>query len=485
MIDSSRLVEEHRRRYGASARVFVVRAPGRVNLIGEHTDYNGLPVLPMAIEREICLVATARDDRTVKVCNLDPVFPDASFELGRTIPPSRPGSWDNYFKAAITGLAEWLSAQSPERNLARGMNVTATGDVPVAAGLSSSSALVVAAALAFLATNGIEVGTQDDCVLDRIELAQILAAAERYVGTQGGGMDQAISLLGTKGNALKIEFFPLRTEAVPLPQDYSVVICNSLVKAEKSADALVNYNLGPVTCRLAAALLGSEFETRCRPRQKIERLGDINPESLGMEQGKIDEVVSATLGDGPLRVSEIALRLHLSVVEVRETYLRMRTGDLLPEPPHGFNLMPRVRHVLTEARRVTESVAALRAGDAARFGYLMDESHASCRDDFRISSPELDALVDAAKAGGAVGARLTGAGFGGCTVNLVHKETLPRFAGHVRSQYYEQYITASHPELSDLAAKTDEHILVCEPAEGASISPFFASSRTGRGSEMP
>lgn len=358
--------------------------------------------------------------------------------------------------------------------------MTAVGDVPVAAGLSSSSALVVAAALAFLATNGIEVDTQDGSVLDRSELAEILAAAERYVGTQGGGMDQAISLLGTKGNALKIEFFPLRTEAVPLPQDYAIIICNSLVKAQKSADALVNYNVGPITCRLTAALLGSEFGTRCRPRKKVERLGDINPENLGIEQAEIDEIVSATFGDGPLRVSEIALRLHLSVEEVRETYLRMRAGDLLPEPPGGFELMPRVRHVLTEARRVTESVAALRAGDAARFGYLMDESHTSCRDDFRISSPELDALVDAAKAGGARGARLTGAGFGGCTVNLVHKETLPGFVEHVCRQYYEQYVAASHPELSELAAKTDEHILVCEPAEGASIRSFFAASPAGR-----
>src|SRR6059058_5951173 len=170
------------------------RAPGRVNLIGEHTDYNGLPVLPIAIDRDVLVAARRRDDDRVELANADPAFAPRRYRVGPAIPSSPPGDWANYHKAA----AQALAAELARRNLARlpGGAFRIDGRVPAAAGLSSSSALLVACGLAHLALAGAE--------LPRPELAELFARAERYVGTLGGGMDQATALLAQAGQALRI-----------------------------------------------------------------------------------------------------------------------------------------------------------------------------------------------------------------------------------------------------------------------------------------
>ena len=175
---------------------FIIKVPGRVNLIGEHTDYNGFPVLPISISCFISAIGAPRTDRSIHIRNIDSRFPYTVFDLSQSIPHSPDGDWANYVKAAVQSLSSVLE------NTPSGMNVLFQGTIPQSAGLSSSSALVIASALALLAANRHQ--------MNPLELAELMAVGEHYVGTQGGGMDQAICLLGKKCKAVKIDFFPTR-----------------------------------------------------------------------------------------------------------------------------------------------------------------------------------------------------------------------------------------------------------------------------------
>ena len=217
----------------------VARAPARVNLIGEHTDYNGLPVLPIAIDRDVLVAARRRPDDAVELSNVDPAFEPRHYSLRGEIPPFPPGDWANYHKAAAVGLRDALARE----HALPGGSFRVHGTIPIAAGLSSSSALVVACGLAHLALADVE--------LPRLELAELLAGAERYVGTLGGGMDQATTLLARAGHALHIDFFPLRARPVPVPTAAGFVVAHSLEPAEKSGRVRGLYNQRVVECRLA------------------------------------------------------------------------------------------------------------------------------------------------------------------------------------------------------------------------------------------
>jgi N-acetylgalactosamine kinase len=393
----SRLLEQFARQMGRAA-AFVVRAPGRVNLLGEHTDYNGLPVLPMAIDRSIVAVGAPRTDRVVSLVSTAAHFGSRRYELCENIPPFGDGDWGNYSKAAAQGLIRDGGGTLPH-----GADLLIDGNIPSGAGLSSSSALVVANALALLAANGVEV--------PYVKLAELLPVAERYVGTLSGGMDQATSLLAQQGHALRIDFFPLRVRTVPLPPGYSIVVCHSLVQAEKAGTARRGYNLRVIECRLACRLLERALGTAL-PRP-LQTLGDLVTLFPGRRLAEFVSYVSGQLPDCPLPLSRIAAVIGTSPERLRnECQITSDLGD-------QFSLRRRLRHVMSEADRVNEAEEALRAGDALAFGRLMDASHCSCRDDYEISCPELEDLVQIAKEGGAVGARLTGAGFGGCAVNLV------------------------------------------------------------------
>ena len=229
---------------------FIVRAPGRVNLIGEHTDYNGFPVLPMSLDRAVYAGVKRREDKTIRIKNTDTRFTERIFEIEKDIPSYEGGDWGNYAKAGVQGVLDWEETNKPVQELS-GMDVLISSNVPSGVGLSSSSAMVVMAALAFLESNRI--------AYNRVQLAEMLAFAEHYVGTQGGGMDQAICLLGEQGKALKIDFFPLKAKPVPIPDGWSVVICNSLIQAEKTRAALRLYNRRPIECRIATEMLSKEM----------------------------------------------------------------------------------------------------------------------------------------------------------------------------------------------------------------------------------
>src|SRR5207302_1146486 len=242
--------------------VRVARAPGRVNLIGEHIDYCGLPVLPMALRQSVRIAFQPRSDRTARLVNRDPRFAPSSFAVSESIPPAPPGDWTNYARAAVGALAQRFPGL-------QGIDALVESDLPIAAGLSSSSALVVAMALAMLHANAVTVAP--------LELMALLARGERYVGTAGGGMDQAIVLGARAGCASRIDFHPLRLTPTAVPADWQFIVAWSLVHAEKSGAAQQAYNertrQSDEARRLVAARLGGSIVARCRAGRAPEVVG--------------------------------------------------------------------------------------------------------------------------------------------------------------------------------------------------------------------
>ncbi|MGD2070256.1 MAG: galactokinase [Gemmatimonadota bacterium] len=351
-----------------------VRAPGRVNLIGEHVDYVGLPVMPVALDRQVTLHLAPRDDDVVHVVNVDPSFGERRFRLDADPEPGPPGDWVNYLLAAAR---DRVRAHGP----LLGFDAVLSSDVPVAAGLSSSAALVVAAALALDAANGVDT--------PRLELAEALARAERFVGTRGGGMDQAVCLCARAGHAALIDFGPLRVTHVPIPPGWRFIVADSLSKAEKSGSARDAYNDRTHAC--ADAL----------------------------------EAVRKTLGEGRKTGYPELLRSHGAGALVE-----IGAGSL------EGTLLRRFRHVVTEGARVAAAREALERNDLPGFGALMDASHASLRDDYDVSTPDLDRLVELAREAGADGARLTGAGFGGCVVAVCRDGKTASVMETLEREYY-------------------------------------------------
>jgi N-acetylgalactosamine kinase len=422
--DAKALREAYEQAFPGKKAAGLIRAPGRVNLIGEHTDYNGYPVLPMAIDRDFLTAFAPTQDATIEIANTDARFPRRSFQASIPLEPFPQGDWANYVQAAVRGLLQEGGLPDP----ARGFRAVYSGNIPDSAGLSSSSALVVVSGLVFLTANGTP--------YNPLALADLLARAERYVGTESGGMDQAISLLGQPGKALRIDFFPLRARPVSLPAGYTFVISHSLVRASKSAAARSQYNLRVVECRLACALAAQAISRTIGRSVTAERLSDLAPEKLGLPAGQADRTAQEILGEHPWSLSDVAAALRVSPDEANGRYCTLRDGSRAPEPVEGFKLGKRYRHVTSEARRVEQAVQALEQGDVQRFGDLMNESHASCRDDYEVSCPELEALVAIARAHGALGARLTGAGFGGSSVNLVALSQTNQFMEAMKREFY-------------------------------------------------
>ena len=376
----------------------LVRAPGRVNLIGEHIDYCGLSVLPMAIQRNVRIVFHPRTDRDVLLVNRDPGFGPSTFTLSETIPPAPAGDWGNYARAA----AQALVPRFPDL---RGIDAQVESDLPIAAGLSSSSALVVAMALAILHANDVSVAP--------LELMDLLARGERYVGTAGGGMDQSIILGAQAGCASRIDFHPLRLTPTAVPADWQFIVAWSMVHAEKSGAARQEYNE--------------------RPRQADEAR----------------RLVAARLGH-PEDTSYPALLAAAPAPELLEI-----AGQSLP-----VVLSWRFRHVVTEAVRVHQAEAAMARGDLAVFGQLLDDSHQSLRDDYEVSHAELDHLVELAREAGAAGARLTGAGFGGSIVALCLAERAPQVLTALRERFYAP---------RGAAADVERYAFTAAPSPGAEV----------------
>ena len=333
-----------------------VRAPGRVNLIGDHTDYNDGFVLPLAIDRD-CLVAFApRDDERVRVRSLDVAHDDGFIELAASRGDD-PAGVEPTWGRLVAGAMGAIGTLARKGSVSTGMDAAVSSTVPIGSGLSSSSALSVALTLALAAVAGLR--------LDAREAARLALEAEvRATGVPGGLMDQLTAMFGQRGHALLIDCRALAVEPIPLPDPYAVLVVHSGV---------------PRT------LAGSAYAERRRAC----------------------EAIAARLGLPALR--------DATLEEVRDE--------------------PLARHVVSENRRVLEFAEALRAGDFESLGPLLLASHASLRDDYEVSTPELDLAVELLVEHGAIGARLTGAGFGGCVVALVEQSRAGDAAAKTVARY--------------------------------------------------
>lgn len=358
------------------------RAPGRVNLIGEHTDYNDGFVMPAAIDSSVFVRVWPRSDRKLDIYSEN--FDDhIEFDLDDPN-PARRSHWSDY----AVGVAVMLERAG---HRLRGARLRIRGEVPVGSGLSSSAAVEVATACALTANS--------DLSIDKRELALICQKAENeFVGARVGIMDQFTSLFGRDRRALLLDCRSLEFKLMPLPDTVKLVICNTMVKHALASSA---YN-----------------ERRAQCEAGVRHLAQFLPNVKALRDVTIEQLE--------------------------------QFGHDLPEV-----IYRRCRHVITENARVLAAGDALEQHDLYAFGELMAESHRSLRDDYEVSSTELDVMVDLAQpVEGVYGARMTGGGFGGCTVNLVDAGHVEQFKQSVPQEY--ERITGLEPE-----------IYVCEPSDGA------------------
>ena len=386
---------------------FIAAAPGRVNLIGEHTDYNDGYVFPVAIDKYINIAARKRPDRRVTLHALD-VDDSWEFNLDTldAIPPQAP-AWSHY----LIGVASLL--QTSGREIA-GIDAVITGDVPIGAGLSSSAALSVAATLAFL-TAGSELETVESAD-NKKKLAALCQRVEHeFVDVKCGIMDQTISLLGKENHALFLDCRSLEYEHVPLNLgEYAIAICNTKVKRELAA---------------------SEYNKR---RAECERGVDILSRWI----------------PGISSLRDIALTDFKKHEEELPALTQKRCRYVIEENA-------RVLEAVSVLKRRSQSASAETDASLIQFGNLMNASHNGLRDDYEVSCKELDLLTDIARnIKGVIGSRMTGAGFGGCTVSIVHQDALEIFQTRVTTEYHQQ--TGVEPE-----------IYLCNISDGAHVFRLF------------
>ncbi len=363
------------------------QAPGRVNLLGEHTDYSGGFCMPAALSFNMLIAATPRTDNILRLHSLD-FHETTELPLDQLIPPG-PDHWSSY----PFGVAWSLTLSGIHLT---GADLTFSGNVPLGSGLSSSASIEVATATALLALAHAQ--------LPKPQIALACQKAENdYVGAPCGIMDQFISTAGVRGNALAIDTRALTAELAPIPDHLRLVVCNSMVR----------HSVG-----------GGEYGER---RREVEEAAH----AISLDKPQAKQLRDATLED-----LERA-RPNMS----HEAFLR-------------------ARHVITDSQRVLDGVAALRAGDATAFGALMNAAHASFRDDFAASCKECDILQTLAlKIPGCLGSRLTGGGFGGCTVSLVEAAHAEHFVEALSTQYLQ-------------ATGATAQAFICEIADGAGPLPL-------------
>ncbi|HEV2195017.1 MAG TPA: galactokinase [Candidatus Acidoferrum sp.] len=388
MRDPTQLQEKFRARFGTPAAIY--RAPGRVNLIGEHTDYNDGFVLPAAIEFYCWVAAAARSDKKLVIYSEN--FNETVEANLDSLSSAGKNHWANY----PLGVADKL--QSVGKRL-KGANLLISGEVPLGAGLSSSAAIEVAVGFALLSQSG--------CTVSRTELAQLCQKAENeFVGARCGIMDQFVACHGKASFVLLLDCRSLDFQMAQLPAGVQLLICNTIVKHELASG---EYNRRRAECE-----------------EGVRALSMVLPEIRALRD-----------------VTLAQLENH---------------GSLL-DP----NVYSRCRHVITENDRTQEAIRALYARNLTAFGRLMRESHRSLRDDYEVSCKELDLMVEIASAQpGVIGARMTGGGFGGCTINLVESNAVEVFRRNVAAKYLAQ--TGLKPE-----------IYVSPPADGVQQVEFSST----------
>lgn len=372
----------------------VCSAPGRVNLIGEHTDYSVLPVLPMAIQRRVVVAAAPLGHGVLA----DSLAHPAPLELVAGTDPMAVHGWHRYLAAAV--------GQAGAEGGTAGIALLIGGDLPSTGGLSSSSALTVALLAALGAVRG--------GPLTGADLVGAAVRAERSVGVEGGTMDQTVAVYARAGHALRIDFDPPGRRAVPIPGHLAFVAASSGDMAPKGTMARDAYNLRVVACRAAAALLAAALDVDAGDPPLLGRVAH----RAGVMDAIADLPEELTAAEAAARSK---VELHSVVGLSAESF----------DPTRPLAVRECARHVLTEAGRVDRAEAALAAGDIRQLGRLFDQSHQSLAR-FGATTPALDAVVAAMRSAGAAGARLTGAGFGGYAVGVCRPELADRVVDAAR-----------------------------------------------------
>jgi galactokinase len=366
--------------FGSKPGIF--RAPGRVNLLGEHTDYNDGFVMPCAIGFSTRVAIASRTDRKL-VVQSEEFSERREFDLDN-LPAHGQGVWSDYV-VGVAVMLQQMGIKAPAANL------LVRGEVPIGAGLSSSAAIEVASALALMSLDGAK--------LPLPEVAKLCQRAENlFIGARVGIMDQFVSCLGKAGHSLLLDCQSLEFRLIPVPESVRLVICNTMVKHEHASGV---YNRRREECDEGAKILKQWYPD-------IRALRDVSVEQL--EQHK----------------------------------------DQMPA-----TIYKRCLHVVAENHRVQEGAKFLMAGEVNWFGNLMRQSHRSLRELFEVSCRELDVMVELAESlEGYCGGRMTGGGFGGCTVNLVKRDNAEKFAAQIVERY--QAATAIKPD-----------VYICSAADGA------------------
>lgn len=472
---------------------FVSRSPGRVNIIGEHIDYSLYPVLPMAITSDAIFAVSCPDDSAsassttfkIRISNVEnEKFPAHEFDIpyDNVDIDSKVHEWTNYFKCGLKGALQLLKKTNGEGFRPKSMNVLMDGSIPAGGGLSSSAAFVSGSALAVMVANGVK-------DVSKMDLTEIAIVAEREVGVNSGGMDQSASVLSLRGSALYVSFVPtLSARPVHFPHtnpELAFLIAQSFVASDKHVTGPVCYNLRVVECSLAAAYLHALLNETKEPLpadsgplgislygfQKAYFAKRNSSASINEQLPELVELTKSTFTkeEGYTR-EEIAKVIGMTVPE-----LEKRFESTFPVRAEKFKLRQRALHVFSEALRVSKFIKMLEqpageiehdsSGSTEKYnrnlGDIMNETQDSCRDLYECSCPELDELCAIARKAGSYGSRLTGAGWGGCSVHLVPADKVEAVKAAWEKEYYsKRQLTAEQKEGA---------VVVSRPGSGSAV----------------
>jgi N-acetylgalactosamine kinase len=421
---------------------FFVRAPGRVNLIGEHIDYHGYSVLPMALQTQDVVIAVgfATSGSTTLVNNVNTgkyetgsLAIDPSVDVNRAV-----HKWYNYVHCGYKGAFDAAKLKGLPITEPKPLLFMIDGQVPPGAGVSSSSALVVASLLATARAFGFSEK------MTRADLGEAGRACELHIGTMSGGMDQAISAMGEAGSASRVDFEPLKATAVLLPANAAFVVANTMEVSAKAEESERRYNMRVTEGKLAVKLVAKgegyeQWKTVPTFRSLQEGMKLASP-------GLLLPAIEKHLSPGAKNQVELAAAFGVDLPSLFEGDDKRRGAlkvlDAYKPDEPAFELLKRARHVCSEAERVykfQENASIPGPDQLKRLGDLMCASQSSCRDDYECSSTGLDAVCKLAMESGAAGSRLTGAGWGGCAVSLVEKDKVTSFINTLRKGY-EPYV---------------------------------------------
>jgi len=519
----------------------VARAPGRVNIIGEHIDYNGFSVLPMALQQSIYVAAdsvsssssssTAASASAAVIgqgANQDNSQDCIELEMQSTSPQAVPRryaypvdelvvenfsigdsnksavplfdvsnekDWSHYVLSAFFGTLEGLLEEQSQikwKDRLRGQRfrLLVHGTVPQGAGVSSSSALVVSSSLAIL-TLIHKLRQQDDAnashrllPLSRPQIANLCARCERYVGTEGGGMDQAIALFAQAGSGCYIQFQPsFCHRLIPLPEGASWIVCHSLEESHKRHDAATLFNKRVVECKIGCRLLAdainwTDHHNKNYPTSLWELVS-----KTGMSLVELEKIVTEDIAECYSKKELNSLILQASEMDTEtptrlaaELGITRQAGIHVLELADSFFVRDRILHVLSETRRVQEFVSLVSsqhetnqgsdyASPLQSMGILMNNSHRSCSKLYDCSSAQVDKLhLRCLAAPGTLGSRMTGAGWGGCVISLVKTVQVKDFCDYIHKHYYQKLPV----QVTGKRSKSD-YLFVTRPSQGSEV----------------